>query len=577
MNNLVKKVLTRTVLLFLHFTVLAQNEKIIFNLSEGKFDNPTIPYVNPIVIAGVPIKNKENVDAITLIVTKVSSKEQQEVMAKQYQVDQLSKQIESNTNMLNFLKDEIKDKAVPENVGDLEIKLSEKKQTSLAEKFSAIAGQGTTPQSAQITDLNNAVTTEITRLQSEINKENSNLIQLKAEIVELEGVVGAGKFFEGTWVRTSDGDDEFTFAMPDKLKMAEKYTFNFTIYKKNKVIVPIDKLLNPLVSDFNAMLDAEGYYETTSIRARVSAVIKVIEDSLFANVYSIDASVNKISPKKGFNLSASVVTNLTVLIEDFYAAQQDVEAEGEITAQNKILILNKINARNITASQRDGILSLIEVSGNSAPLRTALTDAGYPTAEVDEMIEFYEVIRRATDAIASNQTKVTNARREIQKIFDDIKTLYTSVGTVTSTSSTGATDIDGVIVSTTYGIGVVSLDKNTIEWFRFFGVNIRLDGFDNRLPGKEAYHSGWSRLSLMIGISTTSDMQYKGNALENTRLGIKPVIGFNWEPVKHLNIGAGAISFIQESTSESQKDPKIRPYVSLSFDFNLFNYLIQKQ
>ena len=120
-------------------------------------------------------------------------------------------------------------------------------------------------------------------------------------------------------------------------------------------------------------------------------------------------------------------------------------------------------------------------------------------------------------------------------------------------------------------------NKNTIEWFRFLGVNFRLDGFDNRLDGKEAYHSYWSRISIMLVLSSTSDMQYKGNKLENTRLGIKPVIGLNWETIKHVNVGVGMISFIQESASDSQKDPKIRGYISLSFDFNLFNYLIQNK
>lgn len=555
----------------------AQTEKVIFNLTEGKFDNPKIPYVHSIVISGVPVKNKEAVDAITLIVRKVTSNDEQELMAKRYQLTQLDQELAADAKPIKFLSTDIRDKATTKNVAELAKTLKANNQSSLAEMFSTVAMQESAPTEAQVTELNEVVEDEIKRLQNAYDKKSSTRIQLQADIIKLEGEVAAVPFFEGTWVRASEGDDEFTFAMPGKLKMAEKYSFVFTIYKKNKVTIPIDELLDPLVSEFNKTLDTQGYYTTASINSRVTATIRAIEEKFFANVYNIDVSLKNVTPKKGFGLPASVVTNLTALIEEFYQAQGDITTDSEIVARNRILIMNAINARSIAVTHHNEILHLIELSGKASELTSALATAGYSPAEISAIIALYNTIRQRTDSMATHKAAAATARDEIQKIFDNIKSLYTAVATVQSTVSTGETDIEGIKISTTYGIGVVQLDQNTIEWFRFLGINLRLDGFDNRLPGKEAYHSYWSRFSVMLGISTTSDMQYKGDRLENTRLGIKPVVGIIWEPIKHMNVGIGAISFIQESASESHKDPKLRPYVSLSFDFNLFNYLIQNE
>ena len=139
--------------------------------------------------------------------------------------------------------------------------------------------------------------------------------------------------------------------------------------------------------------------------------------------------------------------------------------------------------------------------------------------------------------------------------------------------------MDGIRLSTVYGFGVVPLENDfgSIEWFQYIGVNIRWDDFDNRLPGKSAYKSLASRFAVTIGLATSSDMQYRGQHLDNLRIGFKPVIGLSFEPCKHVNLSTGIISFIPSAIGNSQQDPKVRPYFSLAFDFNLFNYLIQNQ
>jgi hypothetical protein len=158
--------------------------------------------------------------------------------------------------------------------------------------------------------------------------------------------------------------------------------------------------------------------------------------------------------------------------------------------------------------------------------------------------------------------------------------MYTVAGissAVLEASSSGETKLDGTRLGTAFGIGLVSFEPdltNSVGWFLYIGVNIRWNDFDNRK--KDPYKNFLSRWSVLVAIAYTNDIYYNGQRLNDTHLGFKPVIGINFEPIKHLDIGAGMISFIPDNTS-IQNMPVIRPYVSLSFDFNLFNYLIQKR
>ncbi|WP_026968051.1 hypothetical protein [Algoriphagus terrigena] len=578
MKNVSLSSIAKILLLFFlslqYFDATAQNESVIFNLTEGKFNIEKIPYVHAITITGIPTKDGENVDAIRLVVNKVTSDEEKDLLVKKEQARKLSEDLVAIKAQLDFLSNEVLPKIAANNITILKDGLTKNKLSDLAMKFEQA---GTIPSDLELDELRKATNDEIEKQNASHEEiENKNIL-LKAEIVELEKTVSALPFFDGMWIRTSDADVDFSFTLPAKLKMGESYQFAFSIYKQNKLAAPIDELLNPLISEFNQRLDSLGYYEVDEIDQRVAETIKKIETDFFANVYSLDPTNKSLAPKKGFGLDEQTIMILSSLIRKYYIEKSNLEENATTAKARRNDIAEIVDSRSITDAHYNEILRLIELPEKSLELRNALIQAGYTTAENDLIVTHYKTLTSVKGRDITITTTNIKTYEDIEEIFTKIKNLYTQVGNVTYKVSTGDTDIDGIMVSTTYGIGIVHLDKNTIEWVRFFGINIRFDGFDNRLPNKEAYHSYWSRISLMVGISTTSDMQYKGNQLENTRLGLKPVIGLNWEPFKHINIGAGMISFIQESTADSQKDPKIRPYVSLSFDFNLFNYLIQKQ
>ena len=140
------------------------------------------------------------------------------------------------------------------------------------------------------------------------------------------------------------------------------------------------------------------------------------------------------------------------------------------------------------------------------------------------------------------------------------------------------TKLDATRVGTLYGIGRISFGDDVWELTQFVATNFRFGPYDNRLKGEAAYKSWKSRFSIVFGIATTKDIEYKGQSLLDTRLGFKPILGVSYEPVKHVNIMVSSVSFLQEtlSTSHSYSLTKARPMLSIAFDFNAFNYLINK-
>lgn len=193
----------------------------------------------------------------------------------------------------------------------------------------------------------------------------------------------------------------------------------------------------------------------------------------------------------------------------------------------------------------------------------------------------YADLKELRDEVPELEKELKEIKEEIDKLFDFLSYTYTRDGSVTSlgvASSENSTDVEGIRLSTTYGLAAIPLqdDFKVMEWAQFITMNIRWGDFDNELKGKDAFKNGLSRWSVAIGLLVTDDLQFNGQDLENTRLGFKPVIGINYQPMQHLTLGSGIVSFIPSSINNGPTRTTVRPYLSLSFDFNLFNYLIQK-
>ena len=299
------------------------------------------------------------------------------------------------------------------------------------------------------------------------------------------------------------------------------------------------------------------------------------------------AYTNLTSGINGFNLAAfeSWLGTIGIAATDQGALLKEYDELNEARKKLKTLYEDSQGslAESITPTtvQRTGLERLIldTLQFDQSKFDSLVDQVGYSLA-TDMKSAYGRIGQRLNDNKKTVQTIKTTSDK-IDSLFSYLSGLYTLRGNVTANGNAqaeGETKLDGTLLSTTYGLAAIPLDNDfgVMEWSQYIAINIRFAPFDNE-AGKSAFKDNFlSRLSAVIGFLITDDLQFRGQKLENTRLGFKPVIGLNYALTKHLDIGTGIVSFLPESINNAPTRTTVRPFVSLSFDFNLFNYLIQK-
>lgn len=574
------------ILVFLFFSinvqVLSQDEVITFDLDKSEFNEKKLSYLQPIQITGIAKKNNVDIDIIQLKVTKLFKKDQDKWKIKNFELLQLIAQIEGlqeKIDVLSTIKDTITAKPFAPRKSNIARNLADINYSGLGE----ISLRGSSEDSIKLLT---EIDEELPKLNKEYVRITKEKVKLEAEIILLEEKMLKAEFFQDTWTR-KPGETDFSFTLNSRLEMSEDYSFEFKLFSANKTSYPVSKLLNTLYDKVEKSLQTSSLYEDSQIKLDVEKVVNTINNELFSDVLFYDSLKNRFSDK-GLKISEKIKNELTSHFKSYFKekgnnVRYSDNIDGYLTYVNSLITENSLH-RTITTAQSDTLRLLLndQNKNHKDSLNTQLTNLGYSSVDIGEIIRYYDslVVNRIRMADAFSIYK--NDSTAIAKKFEFIKNAYIAQGNVTKNSSSqtaGETKIDGTRLGTTYGIGLVALENNfdVVEWFMFLGISFRFAPFDNRLEGKNAYKSFLSRFSVLVAISNTANMQYNGKQLQNTSLSFKPVIGINFEPMKHLNIGAGMISFIQEPVVTSRGETHLRPYVSLSFDFNLFNYLIQKK
>lgn len=564
------KILTIICFPLCFFSLQAQDEKVIFDLDKGSFNINKIPYIHPITITGLATKNGEEIDAIQLIVTKITDKEQQKLDASLYKQEQLIKGINQFNIKLATLTDA-------------------KSRTDLNQIIDVLANGGFTELVKEIKDTKDIsldaakgkISDKVKNLTDELTAKKNEKITLDKDILDLQTAIDKNQFYRGMWMKNGTAK-EFSFSLGKSLDMSASFTFSFTIYRANKSTFPIDELISPIKEDLDKILSNVGFISQEDLTKKINIAFDKINTTVFANTLSIKPD-GSTSPK-GLQLSDEKRTTLIQNIGGYYATTKNLIYQKEKLVINISELEKSVTNLSLTGARLDDLKKMIELEAqyNLTNFANAIPPA--TASEIKTVItRRYTTLKDARDLIKVFEKEQKELLNSINSTFDFVKSLYVEKGNLTQTgqtSSNGVTDVDGVRLSTVYGLGIVPLENDfgAIEWFQYIAVNIRFGDFDNRMKGKDAYvHPFFSRLALTIGVATSSDMQYRGQKLDNLRMGFKPVVGLSFEPCKHLNLSAGIISFTPSAIGNSQQDPKVRPYLSLAFDFNLFNYLIQKQ
>ncbi len=138
-------------------------------------------------------------------------------------------------------------------------------------------------------------------------------------------------------------------------------------------------------------------------------------------------------------------------------------------------------------------------------------------------------------------------------------------------------ELDAVNIGTSFGGAVVGLnyanrDARDFDVFSYTALKFHFLPIDKRI--NEPYLDVFfiNRLSFLLGISFTSDFNYKGDELEPV-IGFFPILGASYDLSRYFSVDIGATMFKQRALSglSNSQELRIGPIIGLSFDFDLLN------
>lgn len=149
-----------------------------------------------------------------------------------------------------------------------------------------------------------------------------------------------------------------------------------------------------------------------------------------------------------------------------------------------------------------------------------------------------------------------------------------------------STGYDAINIGTAYGVGLVGLnfpDPTTLgsndpfaltepALVSYIGVKFYFSQVDKAFFIEEPYPLFRDRLSLMVGVKATGDLNYRGNSLGKV-LAVQPVTGLSVDINRVMSLDAGFVLFGEPSLSPFLDRNRLRvaPFIGLSLDANVFN------
>ena len=570
---------TISLLLLLVSAFVYSQQTVSFDLNSGKFDKK-LSYVDHIVIVGDPIKGTTKIDIIELVITTKDKSIEKSIAKKETALGQATVRIAT-------LETLISDSSIAtEYTKDYEAKLKELKQEQTSDapdaaKIKALQDEIKSLKGASKTLHENQKGLEEVK-RTAILKEISKLKQNALKNVD---------FARAVWKNNGD-ERKFKLELKELLRMTESYDFQFNLYTHKELEFPIDKVSESIVMGIANQIEENHFLVAANIDPLVEKYLDSIANTYFGSKAKYDAanqtfsSINADSIKQKDQIKAAFVA--------MASPYQNWKNYTETKEKNTTVLLNKIAAlangvNLINDAVANATLKDLFDNRNSTlqPQFDALIDQfGIDSTQAAGVWNALEAIsnEQLTPRITSERINVDTELTQLKALIDpQVKQLYLKSFEIkhSTVATIEDTKLDATRIGTHYGVGAIFLENSSnsvVELSQFVAINIRFGAYDNRLPGSDAFKTCWSRFSFVFGMSTTGNLEYKGQPLTNTRIGIKPMFGLSFQPVKHMDISLTTIAFNQESISleQSYTVTKFRPMLSVAFDFNAVNYLINQ-
>lgn len=408
-----------------------------------------------------------------------------------------------------------------------------------------------------------------------------DLDELKKELIILNNQVNVHVPLTNAIWRRKEGDSKFEFDLTDLLKMEESYEFKFSMFSKSTSVLPSDEIAKEIIEEITSEVSLKKHVSADSIH---SYILSSIENHMQG--FSNGEKLFDKDLKEKNNFESEIKNDLTLDIAELSSVSFNISEDLVRLNEYQIEIetalyktTGKIELKPIAKEQ----FRTICMNCDSAGFLDWTTKYGQNLLKenidnaLSAMLKYNESASKSY--LRGIKKKTVLQARIDSTILSLVKDVYLKdISLVSNVSSTSVeTDMEGKKLGTMYGVAWVPLGNGVNELTQFACFNFRFGSYDNRLKGGAAYESHLSRFSIMFGAATTK-MEYKGQNLLNTRIGIKPMLGISGEPAKRINFNAGVVAFVQEGVIPEQPGTltKFRFFAGVSFDFDAINELIKQ-
>ncbi|WP_436517981.1 hypothetical protein [Ekhidna sp. To15] len=392
----------------------------------------------------------------------------------------------------------------------------------------------------------------------------------------------SNKLFDEVSWKNSDSELSFSLTMNKKFQISRNYRLVFEYYLQKTKAVEVTNKIDEVINQLLPLTSID----TAELKNRVNATKQNLIDSdlktyKWGNNKIIETTIDQ------QELDDAYKKLNTILIAYFRSKRNQINAQNNVNRNNNSL---QSKAKLLDADDLDTYLDLIQKEPSSEVLGDLVLflDTTDLSTQKSGIIKMYNNILSSGEEVRKLDNEIEDTRSTIFPQKVRIKYLLKESLKPIKKEATGEADPVGVKIGTAFGIGAISLadNSNNSELISIYGLKFYFLPFDKRLKDPYYHKKGssvekrfWSKSSLLVGAVTTDPLKFNGQDLENTGIKIKLVLGYSYDITNQIGISAGAIFVNQPVPSPLQDDThlRVRPYVSLNFDFNVINYLIQKE
>jgi archaellum component FlaC len=274
----------------------------------------------------------------------------------------------------------------------------------------------------------------------------------------------------------------------------------------------------------------------------------------------IDEEVNK------------TLTNVDSYGENFPGMQAKSEYQIKLQPGTEEQLAKRIGS--YTSSQ--ALVEMLDLE-----IQTIENDLKNMDSNSDDFKNAQEELNNLKQQREDARTNVGNLKEDLPKILNIIREQYIETYAsyvIPQPNELSKTQLEAVRLGSSFGAGAVGLnflneDARDLDVFGYTAIKFYLFPVDKRISDPYINDLFFiNRLSLLVGISISGDLNYKGNTLEKA-IGVYPVGGISYDVNRFLSIDLGGTLFRQNSLSPLTNANQVRvaPIIGINFDADLFN------